>query len=169
MGRTSSFLRTCTLGSGAPNLAMARLMAAATTASVGCPGAAVAPGLPLLAADEASEERPILFAWAFAEMRARSDEGGSFGSLLVLMDRLRVSPFVPLLGPWPDGVELPSGAPLPPPLAAPFEGNSVWMKQHLRESISGFAPSDPVRKRTNLLPYGHDPDTQNVRQISVLY
>lgn len=71
-------------------MAIARLIAAATTASVGWPPAAA------VLAGDASEERAMdaaaaaLLACALAEMRARSDEGASLGSLFVLMDLFRL-------------------------------------------------------------------------------
>lgn len=74
-----------------------------------------------------------------AEMRWRSDTGGCSGSLFVLVDRVWVSGFLI----WGGGV--PSA-----PGGCPDDGSSVWMKQQR-------------------FPYGHDPDTQNVLQISVLY
>lgn len=74
----------------------------------------------------------------FAEIRARIDTLASLGSLFVLKDRARPS------GRCCGGALSVAGVPLLVVAAvAPDVGNSVCMKQHL-------------------LPYGHDPDTQNV-------
>jgi len=76
-----------------------------------------------------------------AEIRARREIEASLGSLLVLGERTRPS------GRGGGGV-----LSAPPGVApdVPDVGSSVCMKQHL-------------------LPYGQEPDTQNVLQISVLY
>jgi len=78
----------------------------------------------------------------FAEIRARSETEVSLGSLLVLIERERPSVFD-----WEVAL---SEALLFPVFGFPATGTSVWMKQQR-------------------LPYGHEPDTQNVLQISVLY
>jgi hypothetical protein len=70
----------------------------------------------------------------FAEIRARMDTLASLGSLFVLSERSRPSGRC-------GGALSVAGVPLLP--VAPDVGSSVCMKQHL-------------------LPYGHDPDTQNV-------
>lgn len=77
-----------------------------------------------------------------AEIRARRERDASFGSLLVLIERERPSGRCCIGALSAPGVPAVGGA--------PELGSSVWIKQQR-------------------LPYGQEPETQNVRQISVLY